>query len=244
MKWKTKLKVGDVFKNNEGCEYKIIDYVNANNITISFIDFNFIKATTSTEIYSGKIKNRFFPSVHKVGFFGDGEYKSCWQYIIWKDMLDRCYSGRNHVYDGCIVDEEWKNFQNFAGWITSKSEKFKSNSVNFQVDKDLLSPFNRGKIYSPSTCCLLPKELNMAIIVENQNSLLPMGVSLSKGGKTYRVRVGRNGYFGVYTTIKEAALVYAKEKNIYIREKAEKFKHLLELPVYYALLQMTENKFT
>ena len=77
-------------------------------------------------------------------------------------MFNRCYNEKYHekqpTYIGCSVSEEFWNFQNFAEWYNQK--KYICNYA-LELDKDLL--YEGNKIYAPSKCCLLPKEINNGI---------------------------------------------------------------------------------
>lgn len=79
----------------------------------------------------------------------------------WKGMMDRCYDKERPDYrkygdKGVTVCEEWKDFDTFCGWyIRNKIE-------GWDMDKDFLHDDipTCQKIYSPSTCCFVPKYLN------------------------------------------------------------------------------------
>lgn len=77
-------------------------------------------------------------------------------------MFNRCYNEKYQeeqpTYVGCSVSEEFWNFQNFAKWYNQKKYTC---SYPLELDKDLL--YEGNKIYAPSKCCLLPKEINTTI---------------------------------------------------------------------------------
>lgn len=57
------------------------------------------------------------------------------------------------TYEGCTVCDEWLYFSNFKKW-------FDENYIEgFQLDKDIIIRGN--KVYSPQTCCFVPKEINI-----------------------------------------------------------------------------------
>lgn len=99
-------------------------------------------------------------------------------------MNDRCDNNLNYVdYKVC---DEWKNNQEaFIAWYI---DNYKD---GYQVDKDLL--INTKKEYSPSTCLLVPAEINMAFRSKKSNSrgnststiTLPLGVSKSYNNKSH-----------------------------------------------------------
>lgn len=75
-------------------------------------------------------------------------------YRKWKSILERTsptYSRK--AYENVNICEKWLTFSNFKRW-------FDENYVEgFAIDKDLLStPDN--KVYSPQTCCFLPRIIN------------------------------------------------------------------------------------
>lgn len=80
-------------------------------------------------------------------------------YKTWDTMIRRCYSKykqvENPTYIGCSVCEEWLTFSNFKRW-------FDENYIEgYELDKDILVKGN--KVYSPETCCFVPKRLNLLI---------------------------------------------------------------------------------
>lgn len=105
----------------------------------------------------------------------------CPYYIVWTNMINRCYNKRVsetkpwHV--DCEVCEDWKTFSKFKTWMDKQDWEGK------QLDKDLLVEDN--KVYSPDTCVFIPKALNvfltMATAVRGE---YPVGVTrICKHGK-------------------------------------------------------------
>lgn len=80
----------------------------------------------------------------------------CPYYIVWKDMLKRCYSEKYQqqrpTYKGCTVSEEWLTFSNFKTWMETQDFEGK------QIDKDLL--FEGNKVYSAETCVFVTQAVN------------------------------------------------------------------------------------
>lgn len=161
--------IGQIFTTNEGYKIKIIDYISKSKVMVQFIDYkDYYLWCTMQNIKNGQIKNPYHKSVYGIGYYGVGNYSSrinnikTEQYIKWFSMFNRCYSEDYHKkqpsYIGCSVSEPFHNFQNFARWYDEKIYKC---SYPLELDKDLL--YEGNKIYSPSTCCFLPKEVNNAI---------------------------------------------------------------------------------
>ena len=161
--------IGQTFKTNEGYEVQIIDYLDTKNVLIKFINVPDLQVWTSLQnIKKGQIKNPYHKSVYNRGFYGVGNYTArkdnikTEEYIKWFSMFVRCYDEDYHkkqpTYIGCKVSEEFCNFQNFASWYTHNIYSCK---YPLEIDKDLL--YEGNKIYSPKTCCLIPKEINSTI---------------------------------------------------------------------------------
>lgn len=86
----------------------------------------------------------------------DGKQVVCPFYRAWKNMLERCYSGkyqpRNPSYIDCKVCTEWLLFSNFRQWMIT--QPWQDN----QLDKDLL--FKSNRVYSPDTCVFVSQLVN------------------------------------------------------------------------------------
>lgn len=160
------------------------------------------------------------------------EYKS---YTVWYSMIRRCYSyiyqKNKPTYEGCTVCDEWLYFSNFKKW-------FDENYIEgFQLDKDIIIRGN--KVYSPQTCCFVPKEIN--IIFQNKSKRiydLPIGVYKTRYNK-YRASLHINGktvIIGNFNSPKEAFEAYKKEKEKYIKELANKWKDKIDIKAYNSLI--------
>ena len=168
-------------------------------------------------------------------------------YRIWYNMIARCYDENrlkvHPTYRPCSVCEEWHLFSNFKSW-------FDENYVEgFNLDKDLLS--NGDGVYSPSTCCFLPQELNKAIMTRNDPSRsLPPGVvkhSWTEGCTRYSAQVGGGAshrHVGYYATPEEAFVSYKEAKEQYVKELAKEYysKRMISKRVYDALLNFEVHR--
>lgn len=81
---------------------------------------------------------------------------------IWFGIKARCYDTNLPCYkyyggNGVTVCDEWRNdFKVFYDWAIANGWE-----PGLELDKDKLSPFKTGKIYSPEYCCFLTKKENM-----------------------------------------------------------------------------------
>lgn len=153
-------------------------------------------------------------------------------YRVWKSMLERCYKNdnRHSAYKDCYVCKEWHILSNFR-------EFFDKNYIEgFSLDKDFIVPNN--KVYSPSTCIFIPKEINSLLVKcgrDKQGKL--HGVNFSKRLGKYVANVNfSNGnkriHIGVFDTMEEAEEAYISEKSAIIKYIADKYKDVLPLETY------------
>ena len=189
------------------------------------------------------------PTVFGMGYLGIGDFRCCDKYgcmdeayVKWYSMIRRCYSSilhkRQPAYTKCEVCEEWLNYQNFAKWYYSHKLE---NGIKWELDKDLLR--NNNKIYSPETCVLIPKDINILLTLrKNDRGKYPLGVSKRVDKKTGAIR-----YFGrvndrnkrlqgkYRSTPEEAYEDYKKIKQEVIAQRIDEFKEVLDDKVIQAL---------
>ena len=255
----SKIKVGDTFQSTSCNTFTVIEVKNQENITIKFNDVQGYQVVTSSQtIRNGRVKNPYFPRLFNKGYFGVGLYKarigsssvnskSTDEYRAWINMLSRCYDP-NYIgtkagrvcYSGVQVTDTWLNFQVFAEWYC---KELKSPEIKFVLDKDLLSP--DVKIYSPETCCLIPEQLNIALIDR---------LSLNKTRKLSTIRKCKNGTYSVgvslnkkfttfsgYKTEKECFDLYLSNKEKELNNSIEKYKSSLDEKGYLALIEYSSK---
>ena len=138
-------------------------------------------------------------------------------------MLWRCYDPKFHLkepsYIGCTVCDDWLLFSNFKEW-------FDKNYIEwYQLDKDILVKGN--KVYSPQTCCFVPKEINYLFVKCNgSRGQHPLGVSYHSQRNKFQVSMGISNigkHLGLFNTANEAFKAYKTAKEAYIKEVATKY---------------------
>lgn len=177
--------------------------------------------------------------IHKV--FEGGKHTTA--YIIWRNMLMRCYSEKNHKrhpsYIECSVDERFHDFQDFAGWYYNHDYS----NLGYELDKDLLIPNN--KIYSPDNCCFVPQELNKLLTSRGRcRGKLPQGVCFHSRVKKYNAQVwisGKRKHLGYFDCPDEAHQVYREAKERYVKNKALEWANRIEWNVFVALMAWKLN---
>lgn len=189
-------------------------------------------------------KNLLKPSVCGVGFIGVGKHTPSSNgshsaaYEAWKGMLKRCYSRKfletRPTYQGCTVCEEWHNFQNFAEWFESQEHY----SKGYQLDKDLLVDGN--KVYSPSTCVLVPIQLNNLLIDSRASrGEYPIGVGFHKEKKKFQAYLtikGKQKHLGYFDCLDDAVIAYTSAKKSYVRDTVFGWQDKIDTKVFNRLL--------
>ena len=198
----------------------------------------------------GRFGSNFQPRICGVGFLGDGKYGSknpdgshTDAYRKWHDMLERVYRKeelqKRPLYQVVTVCDEWLNFQNFAEWYY---KNLIHTNEEIHIDKDIIC--GEQKIYSPETCCIVPRKINVLFIREKKkyeiNKNLPVGVQRQSGCiNKYKASVcieGKIIHKCGFNSPEEAFAWYKKEKEKNIKNIANEYKDILPERTYNALM--------
>ena len=100
------------------------------------------------------------------------------------------------------------------------------------LDKDILVKGN--KIYSPETCCFVPKGINLLFGKNNaKRGNYPIGVCKFKNKFQATINIkGKTISLGHFDTPEEAFEAYKTAKEAYIKEVADEWKDRIEEDVY------------
>lgn len=219
---------------------KIIQCIDGTNIVVQFQDdFKYEKLTTYSNFKKGQVRNPYDKTVMGIAYLGDGKYitkennKNTRVYMCWKHMIERCYiekhSDKHKSYFGiCSICDEWLNFQVFSEWY--EENKYEVNE-RLHLDKDILIPGN--KLYSPSTCLLVPQRINMLFSNKPNKRGLPNGITKYENGYLAKYN-GKE--IGIYPTVEEAYASYAVTKKKEIVNVANEYKNIIPNKLYTALL--------
>lgn len=144
-------------------------------------------------------------------------------FTVWRGMLFRCYEHKhNKSYEQCSVCDEWLSLNNFSKWF------YKNYRKGWQLDKDILC--DGVKIYSPDTCCFVPREINMCVVGKNAKS-----ITYAKGA--WQASFNQK-YIGRYRTKEDATMAYRRMKAQRIEDLTEKYKQELPSKVSNKLLEI------
>lgn len=159
------------------------------------------------------------------------------EYKTWSAMLNRCHGEKSKkafpAYIDCYVSDEFLRLSEFYKWCQNQI----GFEMGFDIDKDLLERGNRE--YHPDKCVFIPRAINNLLKEKKKKkSGLPCGVTAIEGGK-FAACIGRKGkirYLGSYDEIVDAEKAYNREKEVAIKEEANKYKDMIDPRAYEALM--------
>lgn len=242
--------VGKIFETKKFGKFKIVNYENANDVTIMFENTGYIRKTKMKHVYTGNVPDLSVPTCYGVGIIGEFVCMGSFHlnektHKLWNRMLERCYSEksthRSPTYVDCFVSDKFKILSEFKTWCNAQvgfnSKDEKGNS--FQLDKDILVKGN--KIYSEETCCFVPQEINGLFAINNKRrGNCPIGVTFNSETNLYVARLTFKKSKKVKTvycqTELEAFQAYKQAKEAHIKEVANKWKDKIDHRVYEALM--------
>lgn len=233
--------IGQTSYSKYGSIMVIIDYINCNNCTILFPQYNWETNRSYKAFINGNIICPYEKSVYNVGYKGEGPFDSSEKYIDiyrhWQKIIKRCYDSKElervPAYIDCSVNDYWHCYQNYAYWHIENYYEIPGQIM--ELDKDIL--FKGNKEYSPDTCCFVPHDINCLLLKSNKaRGKYPIGVSKRKN--RYYAQINKNGkrtHIGSYLTPEEAFFAYKEAKENQIKEIADKYIDYLPNNVYNAL---------
>ena len=235
--------VGEVYENNVGLKFVVIEYNGCNDVKVKFVDSSYTTFSTAGNIKSGSVKDKMSPSVYGVGVVGvnsiSTNQKPHQEYVFWNSMLQRCYDLsyklKRPTYIGCTSSNNFKYYPYFKEWC-NKQVGF--GNKGWCLDKDILVKGN--KLYSEDTCCFVPREINSLFALSgNTRGLNPIGVQFNLEEGNYSARVSRDGkhcHIGTYETKEDAFLWYKEAKELHIKSVAKRWFGKIDQNVFNALM--------
>ena len=235
--------VGEVYENNVGLKFVVIEYNGCNDVKVKFVDSSYTTFSTAGNIRSGSVKDKMSPSVYGVGVVGvdsiSTNQKPHQEYVFWNSMLQRCYDLsyklKRPTYIGCTSSNNFKYYPYFKDWC-NKQVGF--GNKGWCLDKDILVKGN--KLYSEDTCCFVPREINSLFALSgNTRGLNPIGVQFNLEEGNYSARVSRDGkhcHIGTYETKEDAFLRYKEAKELHIKSVAKRWFGKIDQNVFNALM--------
>jgi hypothetical protein len=151
--------------------------------------------------------------------YKNGKYEVLWQcpfYQKWIGIIKRCFDKNYHkrfpTYSKCTICDEWVYFSKFKSWMETQDWEGK------ELDKDII--LENNKIYSPSTCCFLDKNINLVIATSRKNKSCMTGVVFNKIKRKFEARCSnpfseKDDYLGVFDNELDAHNAWKSRKHHY-----------------------------
>ena len=230
---------GETTINNFGSKMTITEYRKYNDIDVYFPEYNWTGKNMSYKHFKkGNIECPYEPRLYNIGYIGEGLYKTNYDneytkaYIIWSDMLRRCYSPtyqeKYPSYIDCEVCDKWKNFQAFAKWY--EDNYYEEGIYGMCISKDILIKGN--KIYSPDTCIFVSRFINNLLTESDAKK----GVCYKNNKYLAQCNIsGSYSYIGSYDTPEEAFQAYKETKEYIVYHTAEELKEYIPEQLYEAM---------
>lgn len=165
------------------------------------------------------------------------------EYKMWANMLFRVYDtkfkGKHPTYLNTACDPKWHSMTAFIEDVSAIDNYDKAIHEGWCLDKDILIKGN--KLYSKTTCCFVPPQLNNIILQCNaKRGEFYIGVSYSKHAKKFRSYLidqsRAQRHLGYFDNEFEAFSAYCKAKKQQIIDVTENYKGIISNDVYNALL--------
>lgn len=176
----SKVEIGKVYSTKNNGDFKVIYKVNNPNdirnyyYKVKFILTGYETIVRNDYIFSGYIKDPYYPRIYGIGYFGEPNMQdhNKTAYYRWRCMISRCYNPNDKRYYtygaiGISVCERWHSYANFLNDIKSLpgyNNMINNPNIQYHLDKDILQegiPANM-KIYSPQTCMFVPARENIS----------------------------------------------------------------------------------
>lgn len=176
-----KLAVGTVFKNSQGHAFEIVEFTNASNVRIRFVNTGTERTTSTYVVLSGKILDYMEPSVHGMGYLGTEDYASIHEGTkqLWRAVLRRA---ADESYSSTVC-ERWLSMKNFADDISfipgySRWMDYKDGKSDecIHLDKDFLFPGNTE--YAPGKVAFISETDNTTEAMLRKYSKLHAGTEI------------------------------------------------------------------
>lgn len=235
---------GMKFKNAKGFWWEVVDCSVSRKVVVRSLEWMPYTTTVRKEsVQKGVVMYPYGKSRYG-GYKGEGKWELSNKnphYSLWAGVLirtkDEEFKNKNKAYIGVDIADEWLCLQNFCNWC--EDNKPKHDHLKWELDKDLLGD---GNLYSPSTCCFLPKEVNLFLSKRDAEPIYEY--ECKDGSIKYRVWVREgseqtgNHYVGSYSSREEALAVWKGIKNERLQSLINTYAHLLPAHVVEALSRL------
>lgn len=238
---------GMEFTNSKGFKWRVIDCRFSRRIVIESLEWMPYTVTVRKEsIQKGVV---FYP----YGKMKDGCYRGegVWDNStrnpysgVWCGLrtrtLDETFKNKHKAYLNCTLSPEWVCLQNFCDWADSTYPK-DFPEIPWELDKDLLSS---SGVYSPETCCWLPKEINLFLSKKSEKGIYEkkgkrgssFALFVREGTEVYKEKNGH--YIGSYPTYEDAVVKWKEVEQNRLNTLIEKYRYCLSPVVIEKLISL------
>jgi len=249
---------GQVFYNTNKQKFTVINYINANEVQVEF-ESGYKTWTRWDKIKKGYVRDMY--SMNKSGYIldmsvsysNDPIIKIIYSQFInmhTREVSDNYHNSRP-LSVGTTICQEWTYFSNYYNWASSQPNLpfLIKQTERICLDKDILVKNN--KLYSPTTCCIVPSSINVLICTHpTVRGDLPLGVTWACQGQKVIAKwqnpiTKEAEWSSVFPNtpegIEEAFYIYKYHREKYIKEKANLYykNNFITKECYDALLNYT-----
>lgn len=147
--------VGQVMKNNQGKDFKIVEFLGKKIYRVQFVETGSIREVNIDNAKKGKCRDYFAKNAlgsHTGNAKGFAEKEK----KLWKNMI---YRVQNHPsYKDCSVCDRWLCFEYFLEDIALMENYHEWLKGGYELDKDI--KYKGNKVYSKQNCLFVPSEVN------------------------------------------------------------------------------------
>lgn len=180
-KSKANERLGETFVNKMGSMFFIKEYRRSDDVVVKFMDEHGAEVhTTYKNCKKQEVKNPYDKTVFGVACIGEiGDFKTkvdgklTREYALWKNMIDRCYSGKYPTYANVTVCERWLVYANFLEdlpFIENYEWWLENENQRIAMDKDIKQQGVEYKVYSLETVMFVSQSENIKEVHERKGS--------------------------------------------------------------------------
>ena len=173
-------RVGETFVNRMGSVFFIKEYRRNDDVVAKFTDEHGVEVhTTWQNCVKQNVKNPYDKTIYGVGCIGEiGDFKTnvngipTREYDLWRQMINRCYSGNFPTYANVTVCERWLCFANFLEdlpFIENYEYWLENPNQRIAMDKDLKQIGVENKVYSLETVMFVSASENSKEVHERKS---------------------------------------------------------------------------
>lgn len=238
------MKTGDILETKFHGLLQILEYKDSKNVVGKFLSTGYTVTGRADSFRKGYVRDRLAKTICGAGFLGMEDHSTHPEYVNiyqrWRNMIVRCNQSQETAYRpsylGCTICPEWHDLSKFFNWCITHPQW---NSGKWELDKDILVKGN--KVYSPTTCCFVPTEVNN-LFVKRDKLRGPFVIGVTRYSKNKFIAQCQDGKGSLTTfpprlTELESFMDYKIFKESVIKSTAETYKPCISNDVYQVMVR-------